>query len=151
LWFCDSTGLQRLCRKPQWSRKTHIHWKSCWKIKASLHMSRASLSPSPHRVCVCFFALCNRHWFNRVPGSNLGIACLPITLTLTLAVPTYPQPYWMPQSASGRPGSRSLGCRQRDPEGRPPGTGPHVPVRRNRGSNAIHSSRSPWRIGLNPT
>ena len=20
--------------------------------------------------CVCFFVLCNRHWFNRVPGPN---------------------------------------------------------------------------------
>ena len=39
---------------------------------------------------VCFFVLCNRHWFNRVPGSILGIACLPFTHTLTLAVPIYP-------------------------------------------------------------
>ena len=31
-----------------------------------------------------------RHWFNRVPGPVLGIACLPSALTLTLAVPTYP-------------------------------------------------------------
>ena len=35
--------------------------------------------------------------------------------------------------------------------GRPPGTGAHVPVRHNRGSDAIHSSRNPRRIGLNPT
>jgi hypothetical protein len=26
------------------------------------------------RQAVCFFVLCNRHWFNRV----LGIACLPV-------------------------------------------------------------------------
>jgi hypothetical protein len=39
---------------------------------------------------VCFFVLCNRHWFNRVPGSNLRIACLPSALTLMLPVPTYP-------------------------------------------------------------
>jgi hypothetical protein len=40
--------------------------------------------------CVCFFVLCNRHWFNKVPGpvTNLGIACLPSALTLALAVPT---------------------------------------------------------------
>ena len=45
----------------------------------------------PHiALCVCFFVLCNRHWFNRVPGANLGIVCLPSALTLTLAVPTYP-------------------------------------------------------------
>ena len=37
----------------------------------------------------------------------------------------------------------------RDLSSRPPGTGPHVPVRHNRGSDAIHSSRSPWRLGLN--
>jgi hypothetical protein len=29
------------------------------------------------KKCVCFFVLCDRHWFNRVPGTNLGIACLP--------------------------------------------------------------------------
>jgi hypothetical protein len=36
---------------------------------------------------VCLFALCNRHWFNKVPGpvTSLGIACLPFALTLTLA------------------------------------------------------------------
>jgi hypothetical protein len=31
---------------------------------------------------VCFFVLCNRHWLNGVSGANLGIACLPSTLTL---------------------------------------------------------------------
>jgi hypothetical protein len=33
---------------------------------------------------VCFFVVCNRHWFNKVPGpvTNLGIACLPSALTL---------------------------------------------------------------------
>jgi len=45
-------------------------------------------------LCV-FFCLCNRHWFNRVPGTKLGIAPprvdpLPFALTLMLAVPTYP-------------------------------------------------------------
>jgi hypothetical protein len=39
---------------------------------------------------VCFFVLCNRHWFNRVPGATLGIVCLPFTLTPRLAVPNYP-------------------------------------------------------------
>ena len=35
---------------------------------------------------VCFFVLCNQHWFNRpgVPRANLGIACLHFTLRLTL-------------------------------------------------------------------
>jgi hypothetical protein len=38
---------------------------------------------------VCFFVLCNGHWFNRVPGpvTNLGIASLPFALNVTLAVP----------------------------------------------------------------
>jgi hypothetical protein len=43
-------------------------------------------------ITVCFFVLCNRDWFNKVPGpvTNLGIACIPTALTLTLAMPTYP-------------------------------------------------------------
>jgi hypothetical protein len=41
------------------------------------------------RESVCFFVFCNRHWF-KFPGVNLGVACLPFTLTLTLAVPIYP-------------------------------------------------------------
>jgi hypothetical protein len=105
--------------------------------------------------------------------------CLPSALTLTLAMPTdpfglCPSPYWVPQSASGRPGrapalivahsctcnlghSRSLdkteilgvtvSRQDRDPGGHSPGTGPHVSVRHNRDSDAIHSNRSPWRIG----
>ncbi len=41
------------------------------------------------RESVCFFVFCNRHWF-KFPGVNLGVAFLPFTLTLTLAVPIYP-------------------------------------------------------------
>jgi hypothetical protein len=29
-----------------------------------------------YAVSVCFCVLCNRHWFNRVPGAHLRIACL---------------------------------------------------------------------------
>ena len=37
---------------------------------------------------VCFFVLCNRHWFNRVPGAHRGeCLCLPFTFTLTLVMP----------------------------------------------------------------
>ena len=37
--------------------------------------------------CVCFFVLCKRHWFNRVPGAHRGeCLCLPLTLTLTLVM-----------------------------------------------------------------
>ena len=43
-----------------------------------------------NHVCFFVYVASNRHWFNRVPETNLGIACLPSALTLTLAVPTYP-------------------------------------------------------------
>ena len=39
-------------------------------------------------------------------------------------------------------GSRSLAKQDRDWSSRPPGTGPHVPFRRHRGSAAIPPSRS---------
>jgi hypothetical protein len=77
------------------------------------HAPRGRDSVPWGRTRPCFFVLCNRRWFNRVPESSLGIACLPSALTLTLAVPTYPGPYpycqWVPQSTSGRLGSLSLG------------------------------------------
>ncbi len=69
--------------------------------------------PSPpsriHRCpghTVCFFVLCNRHWFNKAPGpdlrgTELEVTYLPFTLAQTLAMPIYPYPYWVPQSASG--------------------------------------------------
>jgi hypothetical protein len=83
--------------------------------------------------------------------TNLEIACLPFTLTLTLAV--RPTPKLGAINLSGAPvsigetRSRSLGLDRE--KVRPPGTGPHVAVRHNRGSDsdAIHSDRSPWRIG----
>ena len=38
-------------------------------VKFKLHLSRAiCTSLRVKSVCVCFFVLCNRHWFNRVPG-----------------------------------------------------------------------------------
>ena len=39
---------------------------------------------------VSFFVLCKRHWINRVPGAHQGESlCIPFTLTLTLAMPSY--------------------------------------------------------------
>ena len=36
-------------------------------------------------MCVCFFVLCNRHWFNRVPDppprDRLGVTYLPFTIS----------------------------------------------------------------------
>jgi hypothetical protein len=31
-------------------------------------------TPGTQSYRVCLFVLCNRHWFNRVPEANLGIA-----------------------------------------------------------------------------
>jgi hypothetical protein len=80
-------------------------------------------------VTVCFYVI--GHWFNRVPGpvTNLGIACLPFTLTQTLAD--------LPLTLLAASGRSGLSAETR-PKGRPPGTGPHVSVRHNRGSDAIH-------------
>ena len=38
------------------------------------------------QVCVCFFVLCNRHWFNRAPGpdprgTEMGVTYLPSTIS----------------------------------------------------------------------
>jgi len=39
---------------------------------------------------VCFFVLCKRHQFNRVPGAHSGeCLCIPSALTLTMAMPFY--------------------------------------------------------------
>jgi len=56
-------------------------------------------------VCVCFFVLCNRHWFNKAPGpdprgTEMGVTYLPFALAQTLDMPIYPYPYWVPQSTS---------------------------------------------------
>ena len=57
---------------------------------ASRNVKLTNCLLNPQIPAVWFFVLCNRHWFNRVPEANLGIACLPFTFNLTLAVPTYP-------------------------------------------------------------
>ena len=45
---------------------------------------------NPSSVTVCFFVLCKRHWFNRVPGAHRGDSLhLPSALTRTLAMPSY--------------------------------------------------------------
>ena len=62
----------------------------------SLHMyvlsrSRSESDSDGLQVrAVCFFVLCKRHWINRVPGAHQGdFLCIPFTLTLTLAMPSY--------------------------------------------------------------
>ena len=44
--------------------------------------------PTPHRVC--YFVLCNRHAFHRLPGAHLGCACV----ANALARLTFPAPPW---------------------------------------------------------
>ena len=46
---------------------------------------------------VCFFVLCNRHWFNKAPGPILEgprwrLPIYPPLLAQTLAMPIYPYP-----------------------------------------------------------
>ena len=56
-----------------------------------LKLCNQSYQTSRLRLGPCFFVLCNRHWFNRVPGAHRGeCLCLPFTLTLTLVMPIYP-------------------------------------------------------------
>ena len=66
---------------------------------------------------MCFFVLCNRHWFNKAPGpdprgTELGVAYLPSTISsdagyadLPLALLGAP----VDIGALVKPGSRSLG------------------------------------------
>jgi hypothetical protein len=42
-------------------------------------------------MCVCFFVLCNRHWFNKAPGpdprgTELGVAYLPSALVFEVCL-----------------------------------------------------------------
>jgi hypothetical protein len=70
------------------------------------------------------------------PCSDACYADLPLTL---LGAPV--------SNGETRRPSRSLGSPRPSHGGRPPGTEPHVAVRHNRGSDAIHSNRSPWKLG----
>jgi len=70
-----SLGLGRLCRRT---------WPQCGR----------TVSPVARALAPCFrvFVLCKRlgHWINRVPGAHQGDSlCIPFTLTLTLAIPSY--------------------------------------------------------------
>ena len=109
----------------------------CFPIKHSTH-------------CVCFFVLCNRHWFNKAPGpdprgTEMGVTYLPSTISSDAGYADLPLPLLgapVDIGALVKLGSRSLAKQDRDWSSRPPGTGLHVPFRRHRGSAAIHPSRS---------
>ena len=54
------------------------------------HTEIISLCHTLYERTVCFFVLCKRHWINRVPGAHRRDSlCIPFTLTLTLAMPSY--------------------------------------------------------------
>ncbi len=86
--------------------------------------------------------------------TELGVTYLPSTLAQTMAMRPHSQLSGhldLPLALLGAPvsigalvklGSRSLAKQDRDWSSRPPGTGLHVPIWRNRGSAAIHPSRS---------
>jgi len=79
---------------------------------------------------VCFFVLCNRHWFNKAPGpdpTELGVTYLPSTISSDAG---YVAPVNI--GALVKLGSRSLAKQDRDWSSRPPGTGLHVPFWRHR-------------------
>ena len=62
-----------------------------WQVKLSLLLeTRACVALAQGlktcaTVCVCFFVLCNRHRFNRIPGApprdGLGVTYLPTTIS----------------------------------------------------------------------
>jgi len=102
-------------------------------------------------VCVSLFYVINTgSTGSRGPIRTWGLPVYPPPL-LTLCQST-PNLIGCPSQHRGRPGSRSPGTKPQDRVVGPPSrTGPHLPVRHNRGSAAIPSSRSRWRIGLKPT
>jgi len=65
----------RVCKKlttPRLMNERHR-----FQVPAGTKQNRPDLrkfSHLPHQLCdcVCFFVLCNRHWFNRVPGPRYG-------------------------------------------------------------------------------
>ena len=82
LWMCMFYGVDpfSLSLVPVARPLSHtIREVSLWKRRRALH--------TVHRVFLC---LCKRHWINRVPGAHQGDSlCIPFTLTLTLAMPSY--------------------------------------------------------------
>jgi hypothetical protein len=67
-------------------------------------------------VCVCFFVLCNRHWFNKAPGpdprgTELGVTYLPSTISSDAGYADLPLPLLGAPVSIGalvKLGSRSL-------------------------------------------
>jgi len=144
-----------------------IERKPCFPLFFSFLLTRAKFTESiacsncPHACCI--------------PSPSLVIDMIPVTLTiqvhiihglepgiLTLprlvSVVVYPpaktrpngewgQPYWVPQSTSGKRGSRSLGFLLRETEN----LGTTLPGQHRMWPfGAMHSNRSPLGISLNP-
>ena len=97
---------------------------------------------------MCFFVLCNRHWFNKAPGpdprgTELGVTYLPSTISSDVGYADLPLPLLGAPVIIGdlvKLGSLSLEKQDRDWSSRPPGTGLNVPFRRHWGSDSIHPS-----------
>jgi hypothetical protein len=58
-------------------------------------------------VCVCFFVLCNRHWFNRAPGpdprgTEMGVTYLPSTISSCVSL------FYVIDTGSIRPRARVI-------------------------------------------
>jgi hypothetical protein len=72
--------------------------------------------------CVCFFVLCNRHWFNKAPGpdprgTEMGVTYLPFTISSDAGYADLPLPLLgAPVSIEAlvKLGSRSLAKQDRD-------------------------------------
>jgi hypothetical protein len=99
-------------------------------------------------VCVSLFYVIDTGSIRpraRIPGTELGVAYLPSTISSDADYDHLPLPLLGAPVDIGslvKLGSRSLAKQDRDWSSRPPGTGLHAPFRRHRGSAAIHPSRS---------
>ncbi len=87
-----------------------------------LRMERLSDGSIQYSVCVCFFVLCNRHWFNKAPGpdprgTEMGVTYLPSTISSDAGYADLPLPLLgapVDIEALVKLGSRSLAKQDRD-------------------------------------
>ena len=80
------------------------------------------ITEEPYEPQVCFFFLCNRHWFNKAPGpdprrTELGVTYLPFTISSDAGYADLPLPLLgapVDIEALVKLGSRSLAKQDRD-------------------------------------
>ena len=93
-----------------------------FKICGFFDFSQPKRPPLNHVYCVCFFVLCNRHWFNKAPGpdprgTEMGVTYLPSTISSDAGYADLPLPLLgAPVSIEAlvKLGSRSLAKQDRD-------------------------------------